>query len=524
MRSNPTSIENALRLVNFVLKHADEKLAARLKIEKFVGSGTFSNVFKGILNLRQQSDDESGPQVAEDEEQVVEVAVKHLLNFNAPPRLRTELCYLQKFGGQASIVQVFQTCEWNGHVLLILPFVDAESFDDFIREPPSTETIRDYLIALLQSLAVMHKENVIHRDLKPDNFLIGKYDHVLNKRTFMLIDFGLSEEVVPFKKPKSFAKVALVLNRSDKKRNRSYEGSPARRSFLSSSGNKKIEIISPRTPLQLSPQNACHCLGAAKTCTLCHGASSNRTVLKAHRRAGTAGFRPPEVLMRTNVQSTGIDIWCCGVILLSIITGKFPFFHGKGGDDNSLAQLTTIFGMKSMQDCSNIVGRNFISNCGSKRMKLKSLCSALRCKSGNVETALVEFCDSKQCFNFKSKKNSTVEESQQGLQKEVRKDDDSNSDKEELFDSGFSSEENMNSSSEIENVSVMSSSFGSPSLNNNAAVSVKNKNSVYLGYPDSLYHLLIEFMDLNPFTRITAEEALKHPFIQVSDYLLVSAH
>ena len=34
----------------------------------------------------------------------------------------------------------------------------------------------------------------------------------------MLIDFGLSEEVVPFKKPKSFAKVAAFgTSRSDKK-------------------------------------------------------------------------------------------------------------------------------------------------------------------------------------------------------------------------------------------------------------------------------------------------------------------
>ena len=92
--------------------------------------------------------------------------------------------------------------------------------------------------------------------------------------------------------------------------------------------------------------------------------------------------------------------------------------------------------------------------------------------------------------------------------------------KEELFDSGFSSEESINSASDIENVAEgsVASSHDSTTcgLSKITTSSKTEEDTMQLPYPDSLYHLLIEFLDLNPFTRITAEEALKHPFIQVS--------
>jgi serine/threonine protein kinase len=50
---------------------------------------------------------------------------------------------------------------------------------------------------MIQRIEFLHNNNFIHRDIKPDNFLIGigKKKHILN-----IIDFGLSKR---FREPKS---------------------------------------------------------------------------------------------------------------------------------------------------------------------------------------------------------------------------------------------------------------------------------------------------------------------------------
>ena len=60
-------------------------------------------------------------------------------------------------------------------------------------------------------------------------------------------------------------------------------------------------------------------------------------------RAGTPGFRSPEVLLKYPQQSPAVDMWSAGVIFLSILSGRYPFF--KAYDDlTSLAQIMTLCG------------------------------------------------------------------------------------------------------------------------------------------------------------------------------------
>ena len=60
-------------------------------------------------------------------------------------------------------------------------------------------------------------------------------------------------------------------------------------------------------------------------------------------RAGTPGFRPPEVLLKYPHQTTAVDIWSAGVILLCLLSGRYPFF--KAHDDMSaMAQIVALFG------------------------------------------------------------------------------------------------------------------------------------------------------------------------------------
>ena len=72
-------------------------------------------------------------------------------------------------------------------------------------------------------------------------------------------------------------------------------------------------------------KKTCNCYGMAKVCSKC----LNRKAQRAPR-AGTPGFRPPEVLLKFEHQTTAVDIWAAGVILLCILSRTYPFFRAPG--------------------------------------------------------------------------------------------------------------------------------------------------------------------------------------------------
>ena len=54
------------------------------------------------------------------------------------------------------------------------------------------DEIRDYCKNLFKALEGVHSFNIIHRDVKPTNFL---YNRV--RRTGVLVDFGLAQVKIP---------------------------------------------------------------------------------------------------------------------------------------------------------------------------------------------------------------------------------------------------------------------------------------------------------------------------------------
>lgn len=52
--------------------------------------------------------------------------------------------------------------------------------------------------------------------------------------------------------------------------------------------------------------------------------------LPSAARSGTRGFRAPEVLLRNPDQTPAIDVWSAGIILLCILTGRYPLFRANG--------------------------------------------------------------------------------------------------------------------------------------------------------------------------------------------------
>ncbi|KAG0099904.1 hypothetical protein BGZ93_005359 [Podila epicladia] len=86
----------------------------------------------------------------------------------------------------------------------------------------------------------------------------------------------------------------------------------------------------------------------------------NRPYLKVNR-AGTRGFRAPEILMKHVYQTVSLDIWAVGVTLLCFLTGRFPFFNSND-DAEALLEIAIVFGLTEMKKVAASFNRSFITN------------------------------------------------------------------------------------------------------------------------------------------------------------------
>lgn len=78
--------------------------------------------------------------------------------------------------------------------------------------------------------------------------------------------------------------------------------------------------------------------------------NDNRPAMKASR-AGTRGFRAPEVLFKHAQQTCSIDVWSAGVILLTLLTRRYPFFQSSD-DQDAIVEIACLFGNEEMAEAA----------------------------------------------------------------------------------------------------------------------------------------------------------------------------
>ncbi|GLV31555.1 Cdc7 kinase [Carabus blaptoides fortunei] len=543
---NPTNDTNVRRCSEREERHMQwllqklPKLSSIFRLHRQIGEGTFSAVFMASL--------------LNDYEQNKLFAIKHLVPTTHPVRIEVELRCLQLIGGQDNVVGIDLCMRENENIIFVMPYLQHQPFIEYVHNMGAKETAT-YMKNLLLAVCRVHKFGIIHRDIKPNNFL---YDRC-NKK-YLLVDFGLAQVSSTSSPPKTFEAPKATLPQKRKRENDiaadmlkaevcepaakrpalqkrnlnslNYTVSQLQNSFaknpLPLPATKEnvlgiIQSVAMKSPfkspmknvskqvlkspykfngLDLPPTHSkfscapkmlaqrklftdndevakpkfqkpissmsvttrnpgknispsqikskqiqqnlsqdCKCFNKASVCSVC-------LLRKAQDapRAGTPGFRPPEVLLKYSKQTTAVDIWAVGIIMLCILSGTFPFFRAPD-DTTALAELITLFGDEQIKKLARLFGRQLICSEKKPPLDLRKVCCKLRSRGKQSE-----FTSDKKCKNC------------------------------EQF---------------IHNCLCI----GTPII---GAVDI---------FPDSAYDLLKRLLDVDPYKRISAEEALKHPFL-----------
>lgn len=193
--------------------------------------------------------------------------------------------------------------------------------------------IKKYMYNLLIAIEHVHSCKIIHRDIKPGNFLYNR-----NLETGLLIDFGLAQ----------FEQNYDCIKTENEK-------------------NKSKPVIFFNTVISRSKPPGYY-------------ERDTRPVIKAPR-AGTRGFRAPEVIFKYPYQTSAIDIWSAGVIFLNLLSAQYPFFF-SGDDVDALVEIATIFGHKEMRKAAkqyNRVWKSNIDTIPEDRIPFEKIIEGLNC-------------------------------------------------------------------------------------------------------------------------------------------------
>lgn len=151
------------------------KIAKKYCIEKAIGSGKFGEVYKGI-------NDKTGEQVAIKLESpgTSMKLIKHET---------TILKYLYDHGCR-NIPMVYWFGIWNHYSVLVMPFLEGSLYDKIKsvhkeNKVVPIEKIYAIMVSAIDIIMAVHKNYIIHRDIKPQNFM-------LKNGELYLIDFGLA--------------------------------------------------------------------------------------------------------------------------------------------------------------------------------------------------------------------------------------------------------------------------------------------------------------------------------------------
>jgi len=163
------------------------------------------------------------------------------------------------------------------------------------------KSMKYYLHGLFSALSLIHEMGLIHRDIKPNNYLFN-----LSNNQCKLIDFGITE-----------VNKEQYCNKYENNINTNID---TNKSWID-------KIINLQKEMNVS------------------------------NRFGTNGFLAPEIILGMTKQNEKVDIWSVGCILMGFLSKNQQFFYTNVGADvieNNLNPIIKVFGIEEITKMVNV--------------------------------------------------------------------------------------------------------------------------------------------------------------------------
>lgn len=174
------------------------------KIGKKIGEGSFGVIFEGtnIING-------------------VAVAIKFEPRKTEAPQLRDEYRTYKHLQGCPGIPNAYYFGQEGLHNILVIDLLgpSLEDLFDWCGRRFSIKTVVQVAIQMLTLIEDVHRHDLIYRDIKPDNFLIGRQG-LPDENQVHLVDFGMAKQYrdprtkqhIPYREKKSLSGTARYMS------------------------------------------------------------------------------------------------------------------------------------------------------------------------------------------------------------------------------------------------------------------------------------------------------------------------